>query len=145
MMKKYTFWLYGATIFQILGAMLHSLSFIMVPKPSNDTEKEMLHLMTTFKMDLGAGFSHSMQDLVTALSICFPLLLLLGGIVNWYLLRKNASVEIMRGYILINLIIFGVCFLSMAFLTFLPPITLTGLVFLCLLLAYITVPRKSLT
>src|SRR5258706_9161634 len=110
MIKKYTFWLYAASVFQILAALLHSLSFIMEPQPSNDKEKEMMNLMTTYKMDLGGGFIHSMHEIMTALSICFPLLLLLGGCVNWFLLRKNAGTEIMHGYIRINLIIFGLCF-----------------------------------
>ncbi len=142
MIKKYTFWLYTSSVLQILTGLIHSLSFINKPQPTNDTEKELLNLMTSYKMDLGAGFTPTMSDLMTSFSICLMLLLLLGGSMNWFLLRKNPGIEIMRGVILINLIVFGICFVAMFILTFLPPVILAGLIFISLLLAYLTLPRK---
>ena len=55
--------------------------------------------------------------------------------------RKNIPIDVMKGVMGINAIIFGICFTIMAFLTFLPPIVLTGLIFLCSLLAYFTSGR----
>ena len=143
MIKKYTFWLSTASILQILTALLHSLSFFNNPQPANETESQLLNLMKLYRFDLGAGFTATMNDIVTSMSIGFTLLLFLGGIMNWFLLKKNAGVDILKGVILINLIIFGLCFIAMCCLTFLPPITTTGLIFLALLLAFVTVPRKS--
>ncbi|MEP6795959.1 MAG: hypothetical protein ABJB16_16645 [Saprospiraceae bacterium] len=143
MLKKYTFWLKIAATLQILTAMLHSLSFIDKPRGTNDAEKEMINLMTTNKMDMGAGFTPTMMDIITSMSVGFALMLLLGGVINWYLLRKKASPEILRGIIIINIIVFGISFVANYFLTFLPPILCTGLIFLCLILAYITVPKNA--
>jgi hypothetical protein len=145
MLKKYTFWLKTAATLQILTAMLHSLSFINKPQGTNDTEIQMITLMTTNKMNMGAGFSPTMYDIVTSMSIGFAMMLLLGGVINWYLLRKNAGPEILRGIIFINIVVFGISFFTNIFLTFLPPIVCTGLIFFSLLLAYFTIPRKVST
>jgi hypothetical protein len=74
--------------------------------------------MNNYHIDAGAGFTPNMQDLFTAMSICFTLLVFMGGLINWFLLRVKAEERIMKGIILIELIIFGICFLAMAFLTF---------------------------
>jgi len=140
---KYTFWLKAAAVSQLLTAVFHSLSFVNNPQPGNDTERQLLDLMTNYKLDLGAGFTHSMKDLMTAFSISLTLLLLFGGCLNWFLLRKKVESETMRGVIGINVIIFGGCFAAMTLLTFLPPIICTGLIFICLLMAYITILKKQ--
>jgi len=140
---KYIFWLKAAAIFQLFTAGLHSISLVIRPRPVNDTERQLLDLMHDYKLDLGAGFMHSMKDLMNAFSIAFTLLLLFGGLLNWYLLKKKVETEIMTGVIGINCIIFGGCFLTMTFLTFLPPIICTGLIFLCLLMAYVRIPKQQ--
>ncbi len=145
MLKKYTFWLKTAATLQILTAMLHSLSFINKPQGTNDTEKQMITLMTTNKMDMGAGFTPTMYDIITSMSIGFALMLVLGGVINWFLLRKNAGPEILRGIIVINCIVFGISFIANIFLTFLPPIVCTGLIFFTLLISYFSIPRKVST
>ncbi len=144
MVKNYTFWLKTAATLQILTALLHSLSFINKPQGTNDKEIEMITLMMTNKMDMGAGFTPTMYNIVTSMSIGFALMLVLGGVINWYLLRKKASPEIMRGIIFINIIVFGISFVANCFLTFLPPVVCTGLIFLSLVLAFMTVPKTQL-
>ena len=47
--------------------------------------------------------------------------------------------ELMKGIILINVLVFGACFAVMAIFTFLPPIILTGLIFVSLVLSYLFV------
>ncbi|MGH9947002.1 MAG: hypothetical protein ACRD6X_07390 [Pyrinomonadaceae bacterium] len=100
--------------------------------------------MQDYRLDAGAGFHPSMSNLFVALSSCFTFVCLLGGFTILYLLRKDASSEILRGITLINLLIFGAIFAVMAFLTFLPPIVCTGLIFVSLLIAFIT-NRKLVT
>lgn len=101
--------------------------------------------MTTYRHDLGAGFRPTTANLVTALSSCFSLLCLLGGLMNAYLLKKRVAAAIMRGVILINLLVFAICFVMMAVFTFLPPIILTCLIVLFLILALVAVLRSSAT
>jgi hypothetical protein len=51
--------------------------------------------------------------------------------------------EILKGIVCINLLVFGICFVMMLVFTFLPPIVLTGLIALFLMLALITAPRSK--
>src|SRR4051794_24642503 len=127
MLKRYTFWLTAAILFQFVSAILHSLSFFVKPSLQNDTERQIHSLVTDYYSDMGAGFHRSLFNIFTAFNACYPLLCLLGGLTLGYLLLKNAELDLMRGIILINVAIFGVCLLVMAVFTFLPPIIMTGL------------------
>lgn len=141
MLKRYTFWLSAAVIFQFLTAAFHALSLFIKPEPANETERQLMTLLTTYKMDAGGGFAPTFGNLFTALSSCFSLLCLLGGLTNGWLLLKHAEPRLMRGILGINVVIFGICFLMMAFFTFLPPIVCTGMIFINLLAAFIVVPK----
>lgn len=138
MLKRYTIWFWAAVVFQFLTAVFHSISLFVKPEPANETERQLFTLLTTYKMDGGAGFHPTFSHLMTALSSCFTLLCVFAGLVNAFLLRKNADTGIMNGVLLINLLIFGVLFVIMAVLTFLPPIVMSGLIFVCLVIAFIT-------
>lgn len=140
---KYTTWLTIAAIFQLLSALAHSIGFFVEPVAANDSEKMLLDLMNTYKMDMGAGISRSMNDLFTALSACFTLLYLFAALLNGYLMRSRVNAEVMRGVIILQVSIFGISFALMAYFTFLPPIILTGLVFIFLLMSLISLPGKS--
>lgn len=140
MLKKHTTWLVVASVFQLLTGLIHSIGLFNDMQGQNETENQMLDLMNNHQMDMGAGMFHSMMDLFLALSSCFTFMYLLGGINNLFLLRRLNHSDLKK-YLLINILIFGVCFLVMMFMTFLPPIVLTGLVLLFLLLSYFTVPK----
>lgn len=141
MLKSSSFWLKTASVFQIITGLVHSIGLFNDMQGQNETEVKMLALMTDHKMDMGAGIFHSMMDLFLALSSCFTFLYLLGGINNFYLLKKLEP-SAMKGYLLINIVVFGVCFAIMLFMTFLPPIILTGIVSVLLTASYFTIPAK---
>jgi hypothetical protein len=138
MFKRYTFWLWLAVFFQLLTAVAHSLSLFITPLPANDTERQLFDLMTNYRPNMGAGIHRSMGELFKALSSCFSLLCLLGGLINIYLLRKRVDAGVIKGLVGIQLLVFGICFGIMAVFTFLPPTILTGLVVFCLAGAYFT-------
>lgn len=142
MLKRYSFWLWLAIAFMLLNAGIHSITLFIQPAPQNETERQLVHLMTTYRNDFGAGFHPTPQNLLTALSSCFSLLCLLGGLMNTYLLKKKVSADIMRGILLIDLLVFGICFAIIAVFTFLPPIIMTGLIFLFLAVAFVTLLRE---
>jgi len=141
-MKNYITWLKTASIFQFITAAIHTTTLFVTPLPNNETEKQLFTLMDTYSFDFGAGFYRTMSELTLPLSACFSLVCLLGALVNWHLLRKKAESEIIKGVININLIVFGICFGLMAAFTFLPPVVLTGLIFLFLIFSRLTL-RKS--
>jgi hypothetical protein len=143
MLKRYTFWLWMAVVFMFLTGAVHSISLFVRPVPGNEVERQLIELMSTYKNDLGAGFHPTMGSLFTALSSCFSLLCLLGGLTNAYLLKKKVDAGILKGIVWINLLVFGICFVMMLVFTFLPPIVLTGLIVFFLMLTLITFPRAA--
>ena len=143
MLKRYRFWLWLAVVFLLLNALIHSITLFLQPAAQDETQRQLFDLMTSYKQDFGAGFKRSTKELVTALSTCFSLLCLLGGLTLAFLLRKQAEVRLMKGVVGIHVLVFGICFAVMAVFTFLPPIVLTGVIFLSLLLAYFLMPRQQ--
>lgn len=143
MLSKFSFWIWGTVVTQILTAAFHSLSFFIAPQPENDTEKQLHELITTYQQDMGAGISRTFNELFLSLSVCFTLICLLGGIINWYMKKKNLTADIWKGLLLIQTIIFGILFLVMLKFTFLPPMICTGLIFFFILGSYFTVRPVS--
>ena len=145
MLKRYTFWFSAAILFQLITGVLHSYSLFIAASPDNETERQMIELIETYKMNAGAGFTPTFGNLVTALSSCFTFLCLFAGLTNGYLLWKQVEPNVMKGILAINVAIFGVVFLMMVVFTFLTPIIFTGLIFINLLAAYIVVPQIEST
>jgi hypothetical protein len=143
LLKSYRFWLWFAVVVLLLNALIHSITLFVEPVPANETERQLVSLLVNYKSDFGAGFHRSMKEIFIALSACFSMLCLLGGLTLLYLLRKQAEVGIMKGVVCIHVVVFGICFAVMVVFTFLPPIILTGLIFISLLLACILMPRQQ--
>jgi hypothetical protein len=142
-MKNYITWLKAAAIFQFIFAIIHAATLFITPLPSNETEKQLLTLMETYQMDFGSGFHRTMGELTLVFSASLCLLMLFGGLINWYLVRKRTDSEIMKGVITINLIVFGTCFGVTATFAFLFPIILSGLIFIFLIVSRLTL-RKGI-
>jgi hypothetical protein len=81
-----------------------------------------------------------MSNLLTALSSCFTFICVLGGLTNAYLLRRRIATDVLKGVVGIHLLVFGCLFAVLLALTFSPPIVLTGLIAVFLLLAFLTIP-----
>lgn len=145
MLTRYSFWFTAAILFQFITGILHSLSLFIKPEPANETEIQMLMLISTYKMEAGAGFAPTFQNLFTALSSCFTFLCLFAALSNGYLLWKHTDVSVMKGIIGINVGIFGAVFVVMAYFTFLPPIVCSGLIFFNLLAAFVVIPKLNNT
>ncbi|HEX3102098.1 MAG TPA: hypothetical protein VHQ01_09915 [Pyrinomonadaceae bacterium] len=141
MLKRYTFWLKAAVVFQFLSGAIHSVSLFLTPTADDPTEGQMLNLIMTYKMDMGAGFHPTFFNLFIALSSCFTFICFFAALTNGYLLSKHTAPKVMRGIIAINLLIFGALLAVVAYFTFLLPITCMGLIFVSLLAAFIAVPK----
>ena len=140
-MRKHHIWLRTAALFQVLTVLVHAVSLFVKPQPTNDSEKQLYNLLETYQFNLGQGFSPTMADLSLALSSCFTMLYIFGGLLNWHFLGKRAESRIMKGVLNINVLLFGISFGLMVVFTFLPPIILTGLTFIFLFLARYTMPK----
>ncbi len=144
MFRKFSFWIWGTIIFQWFTAALHSTAVFIAPKPEITDEKEKLlvDLAANFKKDYGAGFVRSYDDFVFAVSLSFTIFFLFSGFVNWWLNKKKISGEVWRGLLLIQVITFGIVFITMLLFTFLPPIVCTGFIFLFSIGAYISSRKR---
>lgn len=141
MLKRYTFWLIAAVLFMFVNGLMHLVTLFFALTPDTADETTMVTLMTTLRLDVGSGFRPTFYEIHTAMSASFSLLCFLGGSLTGFLLIKDIDIPIMKGIISINLAVFGVLFLLLAWFTFLPPILMTGLVFFNLLAAYIVIPN----
>ena len=145
MLKKYRFWLWTAVVLLFLTALIHTSTLFVEPAAKNETERQLLALLVGYKQDFGAGFQRSMKEIFIALSACFSLVCLLGGLTLGFLARTKSDVRILKGVVGIHVLVFAICFGVMAVFTFLPPIVLTGLIFLSLLVTYLLIPRQQAT
>jgi hypothetical protein len=142
MSKKFSFFIWAATITQLLTVIFHSLSFFAQPNPKNDTEKQLLLLSVNYHPDAGMGFHPSMSELFTGLSACFTLICLFAALLNWFFKRQGLTVVQWRGFLLIQTAIFAILFAVMLVFTFLLPIVCTGLAFIFCLGAYATAKQN---
>lgn len=145
MFRRYRFWLWTSVVLLLLTALIHtSTLFLPPPNPQSDTERQLLHLLVSYKQDFGAGFHRTMKEIFVALSACFSLVCLLGGLTLLKMNRAEIDLRIFKSVVGIHVLVFGLCFFIMATHTFLPPIILTGLIFLSLLVAYFLIPRQQM-
>jgi len=142
-MKRYSTWLMTAAILQLITAIIHAITLFVSLPANNETEKQLSTLMDTYKFDLGAGFHRTMSEMVFVFSACLCLVCLLGGLLNWYLLRKKVEPGIMKGVININLVVFGILLVLTLMFAFLQPIIMVGLIVLFLILARFTIPSTN--
>jgi hypothetical protein len=134
-MKNFKVWSIVAIAFQFLTGLIHAMSFFFQSPPANETERKVVEVFTTYKLDMGAGYHRTTEELFLSVSACFTLLFLFGGMTNTFLLRKHVSADVMKGMLVIQLFTFGACFGAMLTFAFLPPIVLSGLTFTALLIA----------
>jgi hypothetical protein len=142
MKKNKPAWLLIAAIIQYLTAAVHTVGQFLSAAPANDTEAQLDKLMSTYKLELGNGFHPTMDNLFLAMSVSFTLLCVFGGVLDNYLWKRNPETSVLKGIVLIQTIIFGLLFIFMLILTFLIPITFTGLIFLSLLIALLRITKN---
>ena len=142
-MKRYRTWLWLAVVFLFLNACIHTIAMFAHPTPANETERQLIYLMTNYKIDLGAGFKRSYYQLFTALSSCYSFICLLSGLTLTFLLKRRAPVDILKGVAGIHALVFVALAVVIAMLTFLAPIILSGLTALFLTIGWLTTPARE--
>ncbi len=79
----------GAVALMIVG-LVHSLSLFQKQIPANETEKQLLDLMSNYKFNL-MGSARSMADMLRGFSVCFMLAALGFGFFDLLLFRERAG------------------------------------------------------
>jgi len=136
MLSKFNFWLKLASILQILTGIIHSLSLISKPIPTNNDQEVLFQLMNELEMDFGFGFHLTMNDILFAFSVCFSFFLFFSAIVNLLILKSN-EMKIINSIVWLNIVFYFLCFVIMLFYTFLPPIICTFLILFTLIMALV--------
>ena len=79
----------GAVMLLLLGV-VHSLSLLGKPTPANETERQLLDLMSSYKFNV-MGSMRSMDNFMRGFSISFMLATWVMGAVNLVLCREYAG------------------------------------------------------
>jgi hypothetical protein len=90
----------GAVALLLLG-LVHSFSLISEPVPANDTEKQLLDLMSSYKFNL-MGSLRNMAGLLRGFSVSFMMAALGFGVFDLMLSRERAG--LLKRAALINII-----------------------------------------
>lgn len=145
MLNRFSFWFKTAILLQTLTGVFHSLSFFDNSKGKNSQEILLKDLMSNYKFDLGLGFFRSMDQILLAFSIGFALFLFFSAIINFILIRSKINHQVLKKIIILNVIVYFICFIAMLLLTFFPPIFCTGLILMFLTISLLSINRKHLS
>jgi hypothetical protein len=129
----------GAIWLLFLGA-VHSLSFIMKQMPHNETERQLLDLMSNYKFNV-PGAMRSMDDFMTGFSISFMLAVLGFGLLDLSLVKERTA--LLKRISLVN-ILWLVIMVGVALrYFFIVPTTFLSVALLIFVLARLKLPSES--
>ena len=129
----------GAILLVILG-LVHSLSLIKAPVPSNDTERQLLDLMSNYRFDL-MGSQRSMNDMFRGFSISFMLAALVLGLLDLVLRRERT--QLLKRIALVNVLwLAAMTGVSLRYF-FAAPTSFLVAALLVFLLAWLTLPSAA--
>jgi len=129
----------GAIVLILLG-LVHSLSLVHPMVPTNDTEKQLLELMTKYRFDL-MGSPRSMQELLQGFSISFMVWAIGLGILDLALSRERPA--LLKRLALINAIWLIVMTATSLRYFFLAPTAFLATELLLFVLAWVLLPANS--
>jgi len=131
----------GAVALLILG-LVHSLSLIRERIPANDTEKQLLGLMSSYKFNL-MGSARSMSDLLRGFSVSFMLGALGFGLLDMLLFRERAG--LLKRAALANIIwLAATTAVSLSYF-FIIPTSFLAATLLIFVLAWLKLPSEGTT
>jgi len=77
-------------VWLVIAGLVHSISLFNRSAPANDTEKQLLGLMSSCRFDL-LGTSRSMAELLHGFSVAFVLAIIGVGVLDLVLARERAG------------------------------------------------------
>jgi len=131
----------GAVALLILG-LVHSLSLIRDLVPANDTEKQLVGLMSSYRFNL-MGSLRSMDDLLRGFSVSFMMAALGFGIFDVVLWGERAG--LLKRAALVNIIWLAVMTAVALRYFFVVPTSFLGVTLLIFVLAWLKLPAEGTT
>jgi len=129
----------GAVVLILLG-LVHSLSFLEKLVPANDTERQLLDLMSNYKFNL-MGSMRSMDNLLRGFSISFMVGVIGLGVLDLALARECSG--LLKRVSLINTIWLAVMTVISLLYFFAAPTSLLATALVIFVLAWLTLPRSA--
>ena len=126
----------GAVALLILGA-VHSISFFQKLLPANDTEKQLLDLMSSYTFNLMGSF-RSMAGMLRGFSVSFMLAALGFGVIDLMLSRERAG--LLKRVALINIIWLAAMTAVSLHYFFIVPTSFLATTLLIFILAWLKLP-----
>jgi len=131
----------GAVALLILG-LVHSLSLIREQVPANETEKQLLGLMSGYRFNL-MGSIRTMNDLVRGFSVSFMLAALGFALFDLLLFRERAG--LLKRAALANIIWLAAMTVVSLRYFFIIPILFLAVTLLIFVLAWLKLPAEGTT
>ncbi len=131
----------GAVALLILG-LVHSLSLIRDLVPANETEKQLVGLMSTYRFNL-MGSLRSMDDLLRGFSVSFMMAALGFGIFDVVLWGERAG--LLKRAALVNIIWLAVMTAVALRYFFVVPTSFLAVTLLIFILAWLKLPAEGTT
>lgn len=133
-------WFKSGAVVLILFGIVHSLSVIEKIVPANDTERQLLGLMTSYPFNL-AGSMRSMDDLLRGFSICFVVAMIGLGALDLALVRERTS--LVRRLALINTAWIGTMTAVSLRYFFIAPTSFFVVALLAFAVSFVILPRSA--
>jgi hypothetical protein len=128
----------GAGVLILLG-LVHSLSLFEKMVPVDETERQLLGLMASYKLNL-MGSMRSMDDLLRGFSISFMLTAFVMGAIDLVLCRERAG--LLKRLALVNMIWLGATIAVSLRYFFAAPTSFLIVAFLIFGLAWLKLPQS---
>lgn len=131
----------GAASLLILGV-VHSLSLLRDLVPANDTERQLVSLMSNYKFNL-MGSARTMADMLRGFSVSFMVAALGFGIFDFSLSTERAG--LLKRVALLNIVWLAVMVAVSWRYFFIIPVSFLSATFLIFLLAWLKLPSEATT
>ena len=129
----------GGAVMLLLAA-VHAVSLFQKQTPANETERQLLDLMTNYKFDL-MGSVRSMWDLLQGFSVCFALSALGLGSIDLALSNERAA--LLKRFALINTLWLAAMIAVSLHYFFVLPTAFLAATFLLFLSAWLMLPASA--
>ncbi len=129
----------------IANGLVHLLGhYAMVTTEGQDeTHRQMLSLMRTYKRDLGLGFVRTTFDILAGFSLTFSVTSLGLGTLGVVMLRSGAAPGLLRRAAIVYALTYGLLTAVAFSYFFSAPLAFLGATFLCFALAAASAPRAE--
>jgi len=138
MLKNYVFWFKTGAWMSLITGLVHSLNFLSKPLPQNDEERQLIELLENYQFLLPGGFERSTSELMLFFNLNMTFFLvtwaILGLMLGYWLMPTKKDRQIIG----VSAAIWTAYLIPTYLLTFLIPLVLVALTWLCFLAGWIT-------